>query len=1206
MSTCRLVRTVFLLIACLPLVPNLNAQAVSARLEGLVQDPSKGVIPGVTVTAINSGTGLTYQATSNESGRYIFANLPPGSYTVSVTQQGFKRFVLQDILLQIGDAKTQDLTLELGAVNESVSVAADTVTVDATTATLGAVVQNRQAVDLPLNGRDPMMLFYLEAGTNPLDRVASSQQQVGAVNGLDPNTSSVKVEGINASNSGYDYSPAHPSTPVPQEAVGEYRVSTSTDMADAGRGSGAQVKVLIKSGTNQFHGSLFEFNRNTDYNANDFFNNRGGLPRPILQRNQFGGSIGGPIKRNKTFFFATAEWQRQISDSVENRVVYTPTLRAGIFRYVIGGTNSTAIVNAQGVPTVSASQIGTINLATIDPTRLGLDTIYFPKLLSLMPEPNNYDLGDGLNTAGYTYNSANPDNYYQVLFKVDHEINSKNHLAISASKANENAPQAKLEDAISPEGFMERRRGFSVRLVSILSPHLTNELSLGANDRTSVRPITNTANFPGLLGPGQQTPAGNIQFVGLGTGSSLTGGTNGNLDIIRSPQVNPAVDKGFQDEMTWIRGNHTIYFGGELWLEAMNRTVGTQQYPVLSTSNAGNPANIPALPGLSSTDRAFAAQLTNDVTGTIGSITQFFYLDNKTGFVPYQQTYEPMRKHESALFVQDIWKVRPNLSVNLGLRWEYLPPVTFADGVYVYPVGGVAGALGVQGPTAQPTQWGFASDNGGDIFHAQKDNFGPSIGLAWDPFGDGKTAIRTGYRIAYDRFAMVNGDFSNTNYGQTTSVILTPRVRFSSPNLYNAILPIPTPTLFAPLGNIRTGNAYVADPNLYTPYVHLWDFTIEREVARVWKLDLSYVGNHAVGMWRGLNLNQDNITTNGFLNAFQIAQTNLAQNGSPTVGQSLGALQSLFKLVPASQYNLITQGQAAALADYLDTNPGTTAVRGGIVAAAGLPATFFRYNPQVQNLYIVGNRSHSTFDGLEAAVTRRFDHGFYFQANYTFSKALTDQLPGQTYTNDYRDINNPHLDKSLSPYDATHVILMNGIWELPVGHGRMLLSNSSPWIEGVLGGWQLNGIFNFSTGRPMLITTNRFDLSQTVASNPNFNGTFNNLGTVYKGANQVTFLTPQEAAAFTNPAAGSAGSLANYFFHGPGFSSIDVSLFKKFPLKFSESAQLQFRAEFFNLLNHPSFQSPPATSLNIDSGSFGVLTSAYSPRIGQFALKLTF
>ena len=1203
--TCRLAHVALLAMTGLHCTSVLYGQAVSARLEGIVQDQSKAVIPGVSIVVVNQETGLAFQGTSNESGRYIFATLPSGTYTASVEHTGFKKTVVKSILLQIGDAKTLDLTLTTGDVSDSVTVASESGGVDTTEATIGAVVANRQAVDLPLNGRDAMMLFYLQQGTNPLDRVASSQQQVGSVNGLATNTSSVKVEGINSSNGGYDYSPARPSTPVPQEAVGEYRVSTSTVLADAGRGSGAQVKVMIKSGTNQFHGSLFEFNRNTAYNANDFFNNRSGIRRPDLKRNQFGGALGGPIIRNKTFFFATAEWQRQVSATTENRVVYTAPLRAGQFRYLIGGTNSTSIVNAQGIPTVAASQIGTINLATVDSTRLGLDTAYFPKLIALMPLPNSYDLGDGLNTAGYKYNSSNPDNSYQVLFKIDHLITAKHHLAISGSIGHEEAPQPRLITGISPEGFTERRRGFSVRLISILTPHLTNELSVGANDRTSLRPITNDVNFPGVLGAGQETPAGNIQFAGLGTGSSLVGGTNGNINIVRSPQVNPAINKGFQDEMTWIKGNHTINLGGELWFETMNRTIGTNHYPVITTLNASNPANIPALTGLSSVDRAFAAQMANDVTGTIGSITQSFYLSNKIGFVPYTQNYEQMRKNESAWFIQDIWRVRPRLSINVGLRWEYLPPVTMANGVYVYPVDGVAGALGVQGPTGKPTTWGFEPGGGSGVFHTEKGNFGPSVGLAWDPFGDGKTAIRGAYRIAYDRFAMVNGDFSNSNYGTNTSVILTPKSRFSDPALYTSILPIATPPLFAPLGNVRTGNAYVADPNLRTPFVHLWNFTLEREVAKSWKVSASYVANHSVGMWRGRNLNQVNLSSNGFLSAFKIAQGNLAASGNPNTGASLGNLAALFRLIPAAQYNLITQGQAAALADFLDTNAGSTGTRGGIVAAAGLPTTFFRYNPQVQNLYITGNTSHSTYNGLQLAVNRRFDRGLYFQANYTFSKALADQFPGQNYTNDFRDVNNPGLDKSLSPYDATHVVLVNGIWEMPFGRSRKFLSNSGKLVDGVLGGWQLNGIFNYSSGRPVLITTGRFNLNATVASNPDFNGTFKNLDQVTKGPTQVRFLTAEQATAFSNPAAGSPGSLANYAFHGPGFSTFDASLFKRFAL-FSERTQLQLRVEFFNVLNHTSFQAPPATSLSTNSGSFGVLTSAYPARIGQFAMKLTF
>ncbi|HEV2387185.1 MAG TPA: carboxypeptidase-like regulatory domain-containing protein [Candidatus Acidoferrales bacterium] len=1210
MGSSRLSNAFLLVVfAFLSATPRLSGQAVSARLEGLVQDQSKAVVPGVTVVAMNQGIGLRVTSVSNQSGRYIFPNLPPGTYTVSADHPGFKRVVLQGILLQIGDHKTVDVTLSVGEATQSVTVSAQASPVNTTTVGVGAVVQNLQAVDLPLNGRDPMMLFYLQAGTNPLDRVGGNQQQNGVVNGLDPNASEVKVEGILSSNPGYDYSPAHPSSPVPDEAVGEYRVSTSTDQSNAGNGSGAQVNVMIKSGTNRFHGAVYEFNRNTDYDANDFFSNKNGLSRAILKRNQFGFALGGPIRRNHTFFFGTAEWQRQVSDSIENRFVYTPLLRTGIYRYLIGGTNSTSIVNSQGVPTVPAGNIGTINLAAVDPTRQGLDTAYLPKLLALMPQPNNYDIGDGLNLAGYAYDSSNPDNYYQWLAKIDHQLTSKHQLSLTLSQDNETAPQPRLVDGISPEGFQEKRRAIALRLVSVLGSHMTNELSVGANERTAIRPITNTVNFPGIDGAGQQTPAGNIQYVGLGNGS--LGSPDGNLHVLRSPQVNPAVNKGFSDQATWVVGNHTVSFGGELWRETLNRDIANNPpFPVLSTSNASNPANIPALAGLSGPDRARAAQLTNDLTGTIGSIAQSFYLNNKQGFTAFQEAHEPLRKVETSLFVQDIWKARRNLSLNGGVRWEYLPPVTLADGVYVYPIGGVAGALGIQGPTGQPTQWGFAPNDGGSIFNAQKNNFGPAVGVSWDPFGDGKTAVSAAYRIAFDRFQMVAGDFSKDNYGGETSITLTPFTRFSNPALNNGILPIPTPALFAPLGNIRQGTGYVADSHLKTPYVSLWNFSIERQVGSNWKVSASYVGNHEVGLWRGLNLNQVQMLGNGFLSAFEIAQQNLAQNGSPTKGQSLGSLQPLFALVPSSQYILINQGQAAALADFLDTTTLKTGARGGLIALAGLPATFFRYNPQVQNLYIVGNRSHSTWDGLQLELSRSFQRGLYFQANYTLSKGSTDSVPDpQSFTSDYRDASHPGLDKSLSPLDSTHVILVNGIWALPIGRGRRLLSNASGWLDGAIGGWQFNGIYNFSTGRPLLITTGRFNVNQTVASNPNFSGGFANLSGVHKGASQVTFVTPQQTAAFSNPGAGSAGTLANYPFHGPGFSALDMSLFKEFRLKFlGEAGQLQFRAEAFNILNHTSFQDPSGRSpaLNINSGSFGVLTSAYPARIGQFGLKLSF
>ena len=782
----------------------LMAQAVSARLEGRVMDQTGAIVPGVTVTATNEATNIATEAVTNESGRYIFANLVPGTYTISTTLTGFKTTVHRGIQLQIGDAKAYDLTLQMGDISETVTVTGEAALVNTSTTRIGAVVQDRQAVDLPLNGRDPMMLVYLQAGTSPIDRYGN-QQQMGVVDGLEPNASTVKVEGVLASNPGFDYSPSHPSTPVPQEAVGEYRVSTSGETADGGRASGAQVKVLIKSGTNDFHGSLFEFNRNTAYNANDFFSNRAGSPKSVLRRNQFGFSLGGPIIKNRTFFFGTAEWQRQNQDVLQNRTTYTSTLRSGIFRYYTQGANNGSLVDPKtGNPIVPAGNVGTINLLTVDPTRQGFDTVFLPKLLAALPLPNNYDIGDGFNTGGYFYSSANPDNVNQWLIKIDHELSKRNHLAFSYSAQHENNPQYAQINGVVAEGYEEQRRGASLRLVSTLTPKITNELSVGANRRLSIRPITN---------PDQLTPNGNIQFIGLGNDSGL-GTANGNINIVRSIQRNPADNMGFQDNATWIKGNHTLSWGAEYWRETLNSIFGTGDYPIISTINSGNPANVPALAGLNSTDRSLAQQLTNDLTGTIGTISQTFYLNSASGYVPYVNNYQQHRKLEWSLFVLDIWKLRSNLAVNLGLRYEILPPVWMANNLYVYPINGVAGALGIQGPTGQPTQWGLDSSGGRDIFNTRKNNFAPSIGFNWDPFGDNKTAVSGSYRIAYDRFMMVTGNFSSTNYGESTAVALTPFTRLSDPKLYGQILPIPVPQIFAPLGNNRNSAAYVVDPNL--------------------------------------------------------------------------------------------------------------------------------------------------------------------------------------------------------------------------------------------------------------------------------------------------------------------------------------------------------------------------------------------------------
>jgi len=1173
-------------------------QNVSARLEGVIQDPSQAVIPGVAVTATNTGTNIKYESITNEAGRYVFVSLPPGTYSITAELPGFKKVTRTDILLQIGDARTANVTLEPGDVSESVTVVAETPLIDLTTTKIGAVVESRQILDLPLLGRNPMVLYYLQAGSNPKDAVATSQQQIGGVDGLAPNTNNIKVEGIFAGIPSYDYSPSNPAVPVPQEAVEEYRVTTSSAMADAGRGSGAQVQVFMKSGTNAFHGSVFEFARNTVFNANNFFSNRAGTARPTIQRHQFGFSIGGPVIKDKTFFFGTIEWQRQNQGVIQNFQIYTPTLRQGVFRYNTRGSNSTSIVDANGNPTVP---VGTINLLTVDPTRPGMDTAFVPQLLASMPPPNNYDIGDGLNLAGYRNTTNLPDRQYQGLLKIDHELTSAHRVAVSYARWNDHTTTNPGIDGI-PVGLRDEIKRFvAIRVVSTFSPRLSNEFSIGGNKRETIWPT---------LHPLWEKPSGHIILTGLNSVSP-----NGNIFQPSAGQDNPAVNLGFSDAMNWVTGNHTVSFGGETWYHTLNRKIGFTRgtgahgtqgipFPVITTDIQDNPANVPAMSGLSSADRTRAQQLTNDLTGTIGTISQTFFLNRPSGYTNlYEYNYQQIRQLDASMFIQDIWKMRPTFTVNAGLRYELLPP-GWVNNVFVNPIGGVSGALGVQGPAGKPTQWGLAPNKGRNIMRFDGNNFAPRLGFSWDPRGKGTTTVSSAYGISYDRSMMVVfADFSTENYSSATAVTLTPFTRLSDPNLYKSILPIPVPQAFAPLGNTRDSRAYVVDPTIATPYVQNWNLRIAQQLWADWKIEVSYVGNHAVGQWRGANVNQIEVRSNGFLDAFKIAQSNLAQNGNPTTGQSLEKLDALFRLVPSSQYTLISQGQAGALADFLDTTTLQTGVRGGLVDRAGLPPTFFRFNPQVLNLNVVGNRNHSTWNGLKLAVTRQLRAGMSVQGNYTFGKGFTDVISGQDLEVDYRDNANPRLDRAVSQFDSTHMIKVNWIYELPFGRDRRFLSGMNGVAQAVLGGWQINGIYQYASGRPLQITTGRYTLTANIQSTPNFTGPAVDIGRITKGT-QITTLTDAQRAQFSNPGAGEVGGLPLYSFRGPAYANTDMSMFKKFHLGLlGESGEAQFRVEAYNVFNQVNFGNP---GVNINQGNFGVISSAMPSRVGQLALKIVF
>ncbi len=1177
-----------------------------ARLEGIVRDASQAVIPGVTVTASNEATGISTTGISNETGFYVFVSLPPGSYTLTSELQGFKRYVNTGIQLTVGATVTINITLETGEITTEVVVSAAAPLIDVTSGKIGAVVQEQQIADLPINGRNPMMFFYLQGGTNPRDSLGG-QQAVGSVDGLRTNASNVKIDGVWAMDASFDTSPAQPNASVPLEAVGEYRVTTSSATADSGRGAGAQVSVVYKSGTNSFHGSVYEFNRNTAYNAGEFFANRQNLPKTKFLRNQYGASLGGPIVKNKTFFFGTWEGQKQVQGNIQNFRSFTQTLRSGIFRYnTTGVANSTKMVDPKTLEPLVP--FATVDLLTIDPTRTGFDSSGRVKaILDQMPLPNNADTGDGFNTAGYRFQTNQPNDYNQFVAKVDHTLTRNNQLSVALGGMWLDILSSYFPNGYAGQIWTDKRRNIMIGLVSSISPSLTNELRAGATQRWWWLGPTNPANFD---------PKGNFQLTGLG-GPSRTG--NNALGVYL-PQRNPVDSFSVSDNIAWVVRNHTIKVGLEVVHNTKNSWFGGDEYiPTIHTNTLNYPSSIPSSVIPNSTDRNNAQQFVNDLTGTIGHINQTYNLNSmKLGFVPYDTRYRQHRQTEWGAFFTDTWKITQNLTLNYGTRWDLLPPVYMADGIYTYPKHGSVSVLGAGGP-AGIYETALAPDKGKGIIDWDWNNFGPNLGLTWDPFKDGKMSVSANFRMSYDRHMIdTYSRVEDQNQGLNLTFTAVPKIRFSDPELYTkwgnsqGILLPGDLTPFAPLPFTRQGRAYALYENIRTPYTQSWSLRIQRELIKDWYLQIAYVGNSSANAWRAPNFNQIEMRSNGFLEGFLAAQRNLAANKDPLVGEPTGIFGQLFSTLPtgsarSGQYASIQQGQAASVANYLDTYVPAGGERGDLITKAGFPNTLFRMNPQVQNASICGNFSHSTYHSMKLEIGKRFSGGTYLQFNYTLGKALSDYTGGQGQYNDYRDNQNPKLDKSFQQYDSTHIVQTNWIWELPFGTNKRWLNSGSGVMNLLLGGWQLNGIFQLATSRPFTITSGRYLLTLGDASTADFSGKDFNLASkvIKDDPRGVYALTDDEIAMFTYPAAGDPGGPPQYTFRGPLYTGIDASLFKNFKLPFlGEQGNVQFRAEGFNLLNHPSFGIPNGT---ISSGSFGQYSSTVgTPRIFQFALKVSF
>lgn len=1208
------------------------AQTATGRIVGTVQDASGGVVPNAAVTATNEATKVVYKATTNSAGLYNFEALMAGSYALTVEMASFKKYTTSRNILTANDTVTINITLETGNIAEVVQVESTYERVQTSqSGNIGNIVNQKTVTTLPLNGRNPLTLVLLQPGVVDGANTGGGTHVFGARDRAINTT----LDGIDANETSASTATSTPIRTNP-DSLQEYRVVTSNPDASFGRNSGAQVALITRSGTNEFHGSVFEFHRNRVLNANEWelnrqkflSNNAANCPGPrcafnrrFLLRNQFGGSIGGPIIKNKLFFFFNTQIQRQIQTLEQTNTVYTATARQGLFRYAVGARNfpagvTGAVVDAAGNPLPSVT-LGTYNAVANDPRNQGLDPTV-QKIYGLTPLPNRFDVGDGLNTAGYSWLATRTDPQRDFNIKIDYTLNERNGFFGRYSWGQQdtvgdttNSGAARFPGLPVTVATYRAPKNLALGWRTTINARTTNELIAGGNKflfNFAVPTNQDSRTTPLITTGGLTDPLSN---------------SYGNQRELTTYQI--------VDNLTHVRGVHTFRTGVNFRLQRHYDVRGTVAgLDVNPRYLIGGAVNVDTfkLPTLCSATVTTNCMNTNDRTATIALINNSLGKLNRVdvGLVAQGNSYAPIGTPflfdawfpEYDFYFQDDWKLKSNLMLNLGLRYEPKPK-PFARGVnkiFTPSSAFVAGAA----PTTT-----LRYENG-DLYQSDLNNFGPAVGVAWDPFKNGKTSVRGNFRISYDRistFLPSSAVFPNVP-GITLAVINTvigqtdTRLRDGVPSL-NAPAganPFTSATPAYP-GNL---SQELLDPNFITPKTHMWSFGVQRDLGKGFVVEAQYIGRAGRNLIGGYERNQVDIVRNGFLDAFKAAKA----NGESTLLDRLtaghpqrAASQTGAAFLRAQFATALANNDVAAVASSLNR---TFLTQGGVQKilpdANGLGAFFFTPYPQILGgMQVIDSNSFSSYHGGLIQVQRRFAAGLEFQASYTFSKSLDDKSydptftrisggTGQSATSTPLDVNDRALTYGISDFDRTHVFQANAIYELPFGKNKRFASGANGLVDRLIGGWSITAIVLRQSGRPFTVVSGTNSFSNASSSRAVYTG--NKFHVQFKDdpATGVPFIfTPEERAKFTLPGAGEYGNIARNAFRLPAFFNLDASVVKQIAIK--EGWRLELRGEAFNATNTPYFGFPAATVLT--PATLGrTLTTGSSARIIQVAAKLNF
>jgi hypothetical protein len=1132
---------------------SLKAQTGSLRLEGIVWDPSGNIISGAQLTAVEESTEQASATVSDNDGYYRFLVLQPGVYTVTAKAKGFKDVVHRHIFLYTLETASENFTFEVSAIDKEIGPGERPQLLDSD---IAGSYSRSEIEAVPLVNRDPLALLVLQPGV----QIAGGNESKSTVNGARRGMNAIRMDGLSITDTA---SPVITSSllPVNPSFITGFRITTTGSNAELGGSGGAQVATVSRAGTKKWSGTIYDFFRNKNMNARDYFNTSFGLSPPRLTRNIFGGSVSGPIK-GKSLLFADFEGNRTDQEFVRNRTVLTPIAKTGVFQWFMPDD-----------ATRDSTTVRTFNIAASDPLNLGINPAV-AAILAKLPDPNNFAIGDGLNTGGFRFKNPTYFQREHADARFDRDLNDIHRIFarfnLDRTDATDVANNADAPFPDAPSGtFVNNSWGVAVGSNYTLSPDKINELRVGyLRSATDLKRPARTAG-PMLLANSWTNPLD----------PSFPGSSNSSLFEIT-------------DNFSHALRLHTLKYGINFRRTQLGSVDNSGIYPniTLGTNNGNAPSSAigPSLQSeISETDRQSFEKLYNDLLGRIESVSRTFNSNPAAVLPAGTGSKRSYASQEYDGFIQDTWRIKPTFTLNLGLRFEMSTAPKEADGIQ-----GVLDQAAQISTTAHISNFKLIPGSKG--YSSLKD-FAPRAGFSWDIFGSGTMVLRGAYGIYYDRpIGGLTRFIDKNGYGFSQTVTTNPNktgtdVRFSSAL---ALPALPGVQASQP-PDTRSSSVAVWDPNLRTPRIYQFNLTLQKRFAGA-LLEASYVGTRGKKLFQYLNLNQTK-TDGDFLNSFNQLKA-LRDLGTPvpagnTLVRIFGSPVAAFNALGGSNFD---SGQVGIAADTLDRDYF------GKYAAAGVSDFYIRNFPQF-NVFLFGtNAAESSYDSLQIGIRKSTSH-YHLRAFYTWSKALdSTSSDGLDYTSPSNSFN-PTRDRALSDFDRTHV--MNVAWDYAIPAWRDLEGDydAPAWIRAFIGGWNLGTLWTWESGAHFSVNSGLQNQYAGVSSLANFSGnrnqghTFNLQGTIY-------WFYAEQASAFTYPLAGQTPTSRRNDFTGPRYFNVDALLHKQF--RIAEGKALELRMEGLNVFNQVRFGVP---NTNLYDPAFGTFTTTQgTQRVLQAGLRFQF